>query len=543
VRIILHHAAKDIRANRWLLSAWLAALVANVAVYSIHSLLLLQISDSAFASSVSASAWQLAGALQSVAGWLIAIRMVLADPLDDTSAFWLTRPISARQLLLAKFGTISTIFLVLPACCRVAVAVANGTDWALAARVAVEWTALDAVLLWPLVLVASMTRDRARLVILGVFATFAFFILRLSVGHPTTIGAVAAWAFGLLALIGLIAHQYLTRRRLRTLLLTLATVLVASGLYALGQSALLPGFAVGPGDPSAIGLDRLVGTLNPPAMAQIEGTSDPYKQVAKVRADFRVGGLPATWFVRPLTGKGTLTVDGEPPVMATWKTDVWRNEFQWVEPDASFTAPEAVGRAIGARMLPRLFPYRRTNDVVFTLPSEVFRRVAGRRSHYKAEFDVVAFEILKVGTIPLRPGASIVVGSRMFTFEEFEPLAGLFHISVSAAGPRLILPWRATDVEFLAHNPAQNEAAPFFGWTPNIPGLGLATSGLNVGTIRFSLPPLVGDATKQPRRGLSDVRRAWLESSELAVVRIIDRGRFTIRVTDDEFVIPEWPTR
>ncbi len=170
MKLILHHALKDLRAQRWLLAAWAAALLTLAAVDAIRPDLLL--AEPGRRRTVDDPAgWVLlsVASLRVLLSWLIAVRIVHADPLDSTEAFWLTRPLSLRTLLAAKAGAIGGLFVGVPAAVVAVVLAANGVSAAAIPGLVLRWLLIDLVLLLPIVLVATLTRDLARVVLfLGV---------------------------------------------------------------------------------------------------------------------------------------------------------------------------------------------------------------------------------------------------------------------------------------------------------------------------------------------------------------------------------------
>ncbi len=207
----------DIRAQRWLVAAWAAMLGAACTIEA------LKIEASLAYPLLALSLGRV------VLGWVLAIRIVHADPLDSTSAFWLTRPLSPRMLLAAKAGLISALLLVVPAIAALVVFIMNGIAIATLPGILGQWLLIEALPLLPIVLIATLTRDVARLVLTLIVGLVSWWVLRLSSWTWSVLpvevrasvsgweaGVVFAWlvvAAGVVALCSaLIARHYLARR-------------------------------------------------------------------------------------------------------------------------------------------------------------------------------------------------------------------------------------------------------------------------------------------------------------------------------------------
>ena len=542
MKLLWHQALKDVRANRWWLGVWVTALAANTALYAIDGPWVTLVSDSAFAGRVSFLGWHLPAALQSVLGWLIAIRMVIADPLDDTNAFWLTRPVSRGTMFAAKFCLTSALFLGLPAVSSIVAAAANGTEWQLLPRLAIERMALAAVLLWPLLLIAAITKDLARLVIVSIVAVIVFFGLP-NAPQPMMQSAVAGWTTGLAAVVALLAHQYLTRRRLRTLALaalSAGTVALIVWLWPERLVVSTPPSA----SPAALGMPAArasVGEIQ--SKAVIVGRRVPNTPVARIAGRLAFDGLPANWMLRLLEGRGTWQADGEPTLRTAWSTDRWKTAYDWVSADPEWGWERALSATIHARVDEH--PLRLIRDRLVEIPQDEFGRVAGRTGRLEADYQLAAFELREEATMPFRSGASMTVGSSRITLVSVEPIRNGFRwLTIRVAQPRFVMPWRPPENHLLLRNRRLKQASTFFFWpglSLGAPGLGLTGSALDVRTFRFR--EKVGTnpfAAKGTAQGLSS---EFIDGAEVVLVRAHERGRITLHVSDDAFRLPEWPTR
>ena len=109
--LVLHQATTDLRAVRWPLALWLVVLLADGLVLGLKLDRFIVDRDSADRIYLVFGA---VGNVEMAFGWLIAARIIHADPIETTTAFWLTRPLSAGMLLVSKLLLTGALFLILP---------------------------------------------------------------------------------------------------------------------------------------------------------------------------------------------------------------------------------------------------------------------------------------------------------------------------------------------------------------------------------------------------------------------------------------------
>ena len=172
---------------------------------------------------------------------LVAIALVQADRLVGTTSFWLTRPIG-RSTLLASKVIVAVVFLVLvPLALDAIVFFASGVMPPALWRVAAERLGYQLVYLLPVMAIAALTPNIARFILACAVGVLAFVVfattvnLRAVPGRPP--GAVLAGGFASLALmaiacLGVIVHQYLTRRTRRSSFVAVAGIAGMLGVYA-----------------------------------------------------------------------------------------------------------------------------------------------------------------------------------------------------------------------------------------------------------------------------------------------------------------------
>jgi len=179
VNLVIHNLKKDMRYLRLLLVLWFLLLLVN-------SLLLRSGLDRLIASDegieVFATAYVLLYVLQQILQIVIVCQLVQADALAGTTAFWLTRPISRKRLLLSN-SLFVLLMLVLPSLlAEVIVLWVNGISASYMLSALPEEVILQtALFLVPSMLVAALTPNLARLVVAGLASVTAFFLIHYAV--------------------------------------------------------------------------------------------------------------------------------------------------------------------------------------------------------------------------------------------------------------------------------------------------------------------------------------------------------------------------
>ena len=179
MNLVMNCLKKDLRYLRHLLVLWFVLLLVN-------SLLMRSGLDRIITSDegieVLASAYVLLYILQQILQIVIICQLVQADSVAGTTAFWLTRPISRKELLLSKLLFVLLI-LVLPSLLAEAIVFwINGIPPSLVLSALPEEVILQsAFFLVPSMLVAVLTPNLTRLVVTGLASLTAFFLIHYAV--------------------------------------------------------------------------------------------------------------------------------------------------------------------------------------------------------------------------------------------------------------------------------------------------------------------------------------------------------------------------
>jgi hypothetical protein len=548
MNLILHHALKDLRAQRRLVGCWAAVLAATAAIEAFKV--------SAPSGVTGKSGTALVYALGTLAlarvalAWVLAIRFVHADPAEGTDAFWLTRPISRRDLLAAKAVTIGGVLLLVPAAVAAIVFTMNGMPLRVVPLAVGLWLVVEALFLLPLTLLATITRDLARMVLAVLAAAVGWAVVQVAIvawmaapieafreTRPAwlLIATAAVTASALLA-----ALQYLGRRTPRTAMAA-GSVLVVLVVLA----ALWPGRAMLARGPRA---DRpewkeasRVTISVPPETVRLQTRDHASKEGPErnhdVFADVVAGGLADQDILRVIDGKGSFRVGSENALDIAHVYSYGLGDLVGGIGDAA--SRRHFERAIGARMLEnRLLP----GTGLHLLGIDTVAKYApyqGRPGTYEATLEFAARRIGAVSAMPLRSGASADLNGVESTILSIWPFndrsavgsARRYVVFLRQAAPRAWLGHSAERVEFVVRNRRRGEAM-LWNYAP------------------ITAPPLLSGSFVVATEGAvmlyvagsnRDVDADWLADAELVMVALEPLGRFERTIRIENLTLPAAP--
>ena len=236
----LHIAAKDARQLRPWLGAFFAVVVLRAGLvaagFAVHT---------AAVGRTSAFDWTDAtlGVLHLGLLVTIAVQVVHVDRLVSTTAFWLTRPLSRRDLLAAKLLTVSVCLVVVPFLLdAVVLATHRGSSLDVLGAIA-EDTFVRLAVVVPVMALAAVTADLAVFALSGVVAILGTLVLEVALvswkllplrsADVADSSVLAGAGLGMVVSLAALAHQVFTRRTSRTVQLgiiaSLLVLLVAHG--------------------------------------------------------------------------------------------------------------------------------------------------------------------------------------------------------------------------------------------------------------------------------------------------------------------------
>jgi hypothetical protein len=220
MKIVWHIFKKDAFRLRWILVLWLALPVVQM-IYTWLAPLPLPERASAF--EVTRYFFALLTTIQAVVTYLLVMSLIDDDLLAGHQAFWPTRPISGRQLLGAKLLGLVVLLWLAPVAVMAPWWLVHGYGWyelGTAARsVALKQAG---VTLLALPLAALSPKSGVFLVLTGVGLLAPFLGLTVTFAATRAIPAVQdsrgyiSMVLWLATVVGVTAHQFLTRRTLRS---------------------------------------------------------------------------------------------------------------------------------------------------------------------------------------------------------------------------------------------------------------------------------------------------------------------------------------
>jgi hypothetical protein len=563
MKLILHHALKDLRAQRWLLALWAAALAATCVVEAFKL-------DVAFTGPAPLPMpWTLQSRAPTVPfvhvlyalaltrvvlTWVLAIRFVHADPAEGTDAFWLTRPLSRHTLLAAKAVLIGGLLLLLPGLVAVFVFVMNGVPWTRLPAAALQWMLVDALFLVPLTLLATLTRDLARMVLsvlvaAGGWAVSQLYgvywhIMQLENVYARVFDRAATLGVAVLVLAGasvvlasgLAAQQYLTRRTTRTAIASLAGLVTIVGITAAW--------------PVRAALERLprsvvewTGGTNVSAAVPAEsvrvratlyhrptgGTDHSYW----VTGDVLISGLSEDLLVHVVGGEATLQVPGGEKALSY--QNVYAHGFGYHAGDlADRFTQRNFERAIGARLVARQSRFGPWLQLLTVASSSVYGAYEQKPGTYEARLTLEALRIGRVASMPMRPGESVELNGVETTILGIRqtsprPDAGptLYSIDLRRATPRSWLGRPADRVEFVLRNRRRGEA--IIVWSGG---------GFSQESHCHTFVVTSRGRAQFDRSDLS-IDDPWLADAELVMVSLQSLGQLEKTIRIENFVLPK----
>lgn len=537
MNLILHQAMTDLRAQRWLVAAWAAMLVAACTIEA------LEIETSLVYPLLALSPGRV------VLGWLLASRIVHADPLEGTTAFWLTRPLSPRMLLAAKAGLIGALLLVVPGIAALVVFVMNGVAIAALPGILGQWLLIEALPLLPIVLIATLTRDVARLVLTLLVGLVSWWVLRLSSwtwsALPVEVRAsvsgwqasvVFAWlvvAAGVVALCSaLIARHYLARRTAGVAFAALVGALGIAAIAALWPAQLMTRYQPSWDDPGAEaagtgwrGADVVRATVPGESLRVLE---NQYRD--RLVGDVLVEGLDDDVIVHTAGGRGTVQFSGGAEVLEQRRSSAFGIGAGPVSL-ADDTSRRHFERVTGVRVVDP-FPAEWKGLRLVEAKPGVFASHQGRPATYDAKLVFDAYRIRTATVIPLKVGAVGRVGNVVATVLAIrkEPKYSQWVVDVRQAMPTL-LSGDDLQIASFVRNRSRGE-----------PTMVLPVGSANVALRWLSATCVVAARlTYVPTHGLHrgvPIDAAGLADAELVFVSFERLGRFTKHVTIPSFVLP-----
>lgn len=487
--------------------------------------------------------------------FILSVAIVQSDPTVGDRAFWRTRPISPGSLLSAKVLFLCLVFAVPSLLVNFYLAVEMDAPAPVVLGMVVESTGMILIESLVAALVGSLTASLMQ----AAAATLAAAILTLMVaildplpqlfapwrmdlpGHAPRMAAIGLYS-GAAALL-LLAHQFRTQRRVRTVVLLLASVPVV--LFAASRwpvSIRSGSLAGGPQADKQISAGVQV-MLVPPAVTWGNGyVSNPatgkQERSHTVSINAAIRSIPAGRIIQIETISSKIRFpDGEELPLESVGKEYWP---YW----SSYAQATAISRELGfGTPLPGTDPTKQPRLRLFTVPNSKAVAFAGKRGTLTATLKLYELAFHEVIALPARSGERWARGGQMWKvgrlgFEKGAATVVLQHLRATSI---LITEGDARPDSrpdgyrygFALHNKKRGEfALSTSRWVSmDLPQWNISRDGR---LVTFGDPWKVGGA---PADGPID--ESWMADAEVVIMGATPVGWFDKRIVLENFEIPQ----
>lgn len=482
--LVLHLFLADARRFRTLSAGWLLLVGALTAFDGVRPTFERDVEVDMAAGMARGMLWT---ATQLVLLVLVA-RVIQADPPTGSDAFWMTRPIEPRSLLASKLTLLAILVVAAPVIAEGVLMAACRMPAPAILRASLQSTLFHTLLLVVLGSIASLTATVARFLVLGTASivassvlfftaaviyertqrtSFSFSLasgetaggpkLPVPAGDPTA--DVGRFALVTLAGLALIATQYLTRLRTRSVPAGVAGLSLAYTVAAVWPWPLLrpiegvPIFATNPSSLQLHAADSIV--LN-------VGGSDSNGRVTALvgRGQLWVSDIDPGWVPSVALARGSVTLENGQP-LASFASSL----SEPVPIDAEYRPPlsEVPRRLLDVRT-PKLDSGDRPTATLLIVPDSGLTEATPINGTYDGRFHVALALCEIVATMPARPGIVFQDGSYRLA------LTGV----TTGIGDAVVLNGRESG----AHSLFDRRSAPTYWFYLRNPRAGEALSGI-----------------------------------------------------------------
>ncbi len=492
-----HMLRKDFRTERWLLLGWILFSL----IEAVNRVLTPRLQmDTMYTGT--AAMWSL---LLWLADWLFVMVFVAhhiqAEPLVGTTAFWLTRPVPRRALLVSKLAGL-VLFVILPGLVvEMGLLAVFHVPLGIMMAALVQLAFNSMLLMLVLAFAASVTCSTIRLLQLVIGTLIGLVVLGLTLSlvfaDTSNLGPLEPrWTVDptseaislVLLVIGLalvLWYHYASRRRTIAVVLCVAVFFAADAVgdhwprgWSLfgGAPTLAASWAR---DPSVSRLrlasdDRLYAQ----SVTRL-GRQESELMLKVVAAPVVLDALPADYTVSPFTSEARLQFD----------------DGRVIHSEPGYGQRVRVSAATG-RLLPRadVFTVPSRFDewpVLMRVPQEVFQADGRRPGRYTGTFDFMVTRHEALAVLPVTVGASYVDGPRSVTIAETVYRLNRCSVTLGVSSvmtwtsqlsdPKLVMHFRRRGDGLALHDNPDFEAA---AWANSATGPGIrATGGAGMGSV------------------------------------------------------------
>jgi hypothetical protein len=553
----VHLVRWDVRRFGMVLFAWLLLVAATATLDGLWPALSVD-PTTRYSTGLVASLLSLAEVLFS---FVVVALVVHAHPAVGVKAFWTTRPIPPRTLLAAKLTLLAVAMIAAPVVADVFLMAAYRVQPADIAAVSAQSALFWAFLVVVIMVGAVLTPNLAAFALLvggGVVSlavalaiTVAVLFARLEDSptlsgqpspHDPTAGIVSS-SLTIAALVGLLLSQYCTRLRPRSCAIGVAGVVIAHLIGSAWPWPVLAPIEIPPswsGDSAALSLAANPDTVSVEADRNWERPSD-WKQA---RARVRMSGIPPGWTADVGVREATVRLSGGAPLIARLPG---RPTSVPIGEDERPQVREVTRRLLEVDTLADSSAHSSAEStVVLFARTPDIERLAPTQGAYEGLFRIFLTQHEIEAVLPLRPGSTYQNQSHRFSVIRVQSNGGDVSIIAEQSNAVSILSRRPhSNRSVYLRNRRRSEAIQGSSYELRqeialmrlIPfAIGVAgerESGFRVRADMLQFPPMYGAPEGLPFA----LDAAWIDESELVIVRSTERGSVDRRLAVANFPI------
>jgi hypothetical protein len=559
MRVIRHLVAADLRQFRWPLAAWLLIVTLATMMYGRRSL--------ADFDAMTVDPIGVARGFLSVAQALLLFAIVpfvmQSHPAVGSDAFWMTRPISPRGLLISKIVLLGTVMILVPVAARTVLMATHDVPAREILLVAAETALFYTLPIVILMAIAALTPDLWRFVlvcgsILGALAAvlaIAATVLRSRIDDDPT-GSMTFggddFVQGVLAAgtaLTVLLVQYRTRSRARSLPIGVAGLLLAWLISTIWPWPLFQKRAAIPDWARTTSTVRLIAdrdTIAAQEAFSFSGRPDPRRSIT---ARIEIQGLPGGWSANIGLFDASVDVDGA-TLSGSWPRYAMGSGLVIAGGTPPGTvpvlpypggAPEVLADVLGVQRVIDPAPGFERTDVVFFLRDSELKQHDHATGRYRGRFWVGLTRHDIEAALPLQAGIVHRNGPHRFVVDRVERTpTGITVLMRQSDATSIFDRQLHPSFAFYLRNRRRDEAVVSSAyrsaddllaqrWLPFSIGLSEPTSGFSVRGIGMDFPPRYG--RPQNRAMLDD---EWIAGAELVIVRSMPSGSVqrTLEIVD-----------
>jgi hypothetical protein len=492
---------------------------------------------------------------------VLVVLVVQEHPLVGTAAFWMTRPIPARALLVAKLIFLFAAVIVAPVVAEVMLMMVYDIPARQIAGVAVQTAVFWALWLSIVMAFAALTANMAKfaLAVGGVIISIIVSMITIvaitidRVGQeppvPTAEGAydptsgIVSTLLLVSAAFVMLAVLYRTRARPRAIAIGIAGVAVANALSGvwpwpwLAPQIQTPAWAV---EPSVLQLSMTPADVDL-RDAQHFGDSPTEWKVARAR--MHVSGVPPGWSATAGLRETSIRVSGREPL-----TTRVRAQNARVAPDATGSEQEndVMRRLLAVNHVVEFESERPESAIVMVAKIPDLRQLGADRAGYVGTFQVSLMRHDIEAVLPFRRRAAVRMDASQFALDRITRQTSRISALARESGSRSVFDRQPRAwVSYYLRHPSTSEAvrgshrelrndATLLRLLPFTVGVSTEdseSSGFRALALELNFPTAYGE---QRPIVFDDT---WLEQAELVIVRSTEGGSVERRVSIADFPI------